>query len=368
MNKKRLIAGIVCGASILIFAVGNTLADSSVFEIKELQSPVSFHTEVQQALIDADYNNIKDFLPKEKEERSLPEGINISWVYLGTEVPEMFTVDVSQNEDMSDARVYYAAAESTDDQYSLNIQNLLLDTTYYYTVSDGENTSEIASFTVDNVAPRNLYIDGVTNARDIGGWVTNSGKKIKQGLLFRTGQINTQETQEACITENGIRTMLDELGIKTEIDLRKTEDNENGGITQSMLGKTVNYVSLPMDFNHMGDHEDSVKAFFELLADESNYPLFYHCKIGTDRTGFVTYLLYGILDVEIDSIYKDYVFSNMGYIDGSRMANRLDKGIKDIIRKNLRKDTALETSTAYLNSIGVSNETIASIVAILTED
>ena len=73
---------------------------------------------------------------------------------------------------------------------------------------------------------RNLYIDGVTNVRDLGGYLVN-GKITKQGLIYRTSKLNDDESTTPLISEKGIDA-FNKLGVKTEIDLRKTVDNENG--------------------------------------------------------------------------------------------------------------------------------------------
>ena len=366
-----ILAFVLC-FSFTAFGAGDETvkADSSVFSIREITEPVSFHTDLQKEVLDAGYENILDYcLPvSEIVERSIPAGITVSWTYEGKQVPETFTVSVSTNEDMSDALVFEADPAEQDGVYSYAIQNCMLDTTYYYTVSDGTDTSEVSSFTVDDAGPRNIYVDGVTNIRDLGGWKTNSGKTVRQGLLYRCGQLNENYTQDLLITEEGIRTMLDVLGIRTEVDFRTEDDNENGGITQSPLGETVQYCNFPMELSYLDEYEDSVKAFFQLLADESNYPIIFHCKIGTDRTGFMTYLLYGLLDVPMDSIYTDYVFSNLGVIDGSRNHKQWKKKLKEVLGKDNSKGTPQENSLYYLRNIGITDEEIEKITAILLED
>ena len=53
--------------------------------------------------------------------------------------------------------------------------------------SDGTtDSSKIMKYKVDNVYPRNLKIDGMTNCRDMGGGrELASGGHIKQGMIYR---------------------------------------------------------------------------------------------------------------------------------------------------------------------------------------
>lgn len=338
--------------------------ETSGIQLIGITSPVSFHSELQKEVLDAGYENIADYFNldiKEKVERSLPDGITVSWTCEAAELPEAFTVSVSMNEDMSDAKEYAAVPAEEDGVFTYAIQNLFLGTTYYYTVSDGVQTSETGSFTVDEQGPRNLYVDGVTNIRDLGGWKTNSGEVIPQGRIYRSGQLNIEKTQDLCITEEGIRTMLDDLHIRTEIDIRA--EDENGGITISPLGETVNYCFLPLVYAKLDP--DNLKAVFELMTHEENYPLVYHCKIGTDRTGFITYLLFGLLDVPEDTIYTDYVFSNLGMIDGNRNHKRLVKGLQENFGVKKLTETPNYYAREYLRGIGVTDEQMDKIVEII---
>jgi len=369
--KKRI--AILCTLVFILTAVlsaavhFNVRADASAIELAAIESPVSFHTDLQKEVLEAGYENITDYYNlnmKEKVERGIPEGVTVAWTYEGQELPETFTVSVSLQEDMSDAVQYQADPMEEDGVFRYNIQNLFLGTTYYYTVSDGTDTSAVGTFTVDEQGPRNLYVDGVTNIRDLGGWKTNSGETILQGKIYRSGELNLHGTQDLCITEDGIHTMLDDLQIRTEIDIRS--EDENGGITQSPLGESVNYHFIPLVYADMDP--EGVKEVFQILADEENYPIVYHCKIGTDRTGFITYLIYGLLDVPLDTIYTDYVFSNLGMIDGNRNHKRLEKGLKDILGVKKLEDTPQNYSREYLRSCGVTDEEMDRIVSILLGD
>lgn len=52
-----------------------------------------------------------------------------------------------------------------------------------------------------------------------------------------------------------------------------------------------------------------VKAVFDVLSDEGNYPLLVHCTQGKDRTGLVVLLVLLLLGVEKEAIDVDYMLS-----------------------------------------------------------
>ena len=101
----------------------------------------------------------------------------------------------------------------------VDVYNLEIATTYYYKVVNNtfEIEGEVGKIVVEDQAPRNLYVPGMTNVRDIGGWgIETLTKRIKQGLIYRTARGNS-------ITEAGKTILKQDLGIKTEIDLRHPE-------------------------------------------------------------------------------------------------------------------------------------------------
>ena len=102
----------------------------------------------------------------------------------------------------------------------VEITNFYIDAYYdWYVEANGER-SETYTFHTDAQAPRMLYVDGISNVRDIGGFYTADGKKrVKQGLLYRTSEMDTHVT----ITEEGKKTFY-ELGIRTDLDIRGIKD------------------------------------------------------------------------------------------------------------------------------------------------
>ena len=98
------------------------------------------------------------------------------------------------------------------------IKHLKLGQKIYYrgAINESELTnSKIYELTVNTIGPRNLDIPGVDNSRDIGGYKTTlvDNGITKQRLYFRTEQIDD-------INEEGKRILIEDLGIKVEIDLR----------------------------------------------------------------------------------------------------------------------------------------------------
>ncbi|MBP5269854.1 MAG: tyrosine-protein phosphatase, partial [Clostridia bacterium] len=173
------------------------------------------------------------------------------------------------------------------------------------------------------------------------------------------------------ITYTGKKTMLDVMGVKSELDLRLTENNESGNLTQSPLGKTVTYYAFPMVYSTnkltSENNPEMIRQIFALLADESNYPIIFHCSIGTDRTGLIAWLINGLLGVSKENLWRDYLYSNFGNIGSSRsMSNIADEYVN--ILDAAPGSTLSEKIYNYLKGIGIPEEQLNSIIRILKEN
>ena len=60
------------------------------------------------------------------------------------------------------------------------VTNLLIDEEYRWYVRIGEERSEARSFHTDAQAPRMLFVDGISNVRDFGGFAAGDGKRVRQ--------------------------------------------------------------------------------------------------------------------------------------------------------------------------------------------
>ena len=271
-NKKRIIIAVASsvGAVLLILMIlassffGVLLLRKNVvaeYEMAVKPTVSSFHTDLQAGFLNDKYYWHVAPYAEGRQELSRPNPTNIVW---NVALPEDdYYVKVSENQDMADYLLYFF---DIDEQ--TNIYNLKLGTVYYCELYDEPDLPVLDSKTLitDAEAPRNMYVDGVTNVRDLGGWAVDGGR-VKQGLIYRCGRLNENdcETPVAKITEKGVYTMLNEMNIRSEIDLRKVSDNEVGGLTtESILGAEVNYYQCPMGYNGnmLINNEEMIKHIF----------------------------------------------------------------------------------------------------------
>ncbi len=291
-----------------------------------------------------------DALLKNQRSDDWVKEVTLSWKQNGS---SFYTVYLSENQTFEDATVEKVFGYTP----MLDLYNLLPGTTYYWKVKGtySGDESAVGTFTTEESKVRTIYVDGVSNARDLGGYETTTGK-VNYGLLYRGGKLNGTTSGEA-ITEEGKSEMLDSLKIKTEIDLRSTGDD--GGQTENAIGGGVNYIKIPLgqyanilDYetwssldkseksgNFDANNKNAIKQIFELLADKDNYPIYFHCNAGADRTGTLALLINGLLGVDEQSLIKDYELTTI-----SRYGKRL--------RSSLTEDNKAFTETGVMQNDG----------------
>lgn len=349
--KFPLLLTIVFGLSLC--ACQKNEENNQPTEEKKEAPVIDFHTELQFNYLNDFFEDVSMYADGTKE-LSKPKGYEVSF-----ENPNNILYTVNLTSDI-DNRSYNTRGTT------FTFNNLYLNTEYHYSIQQKNNVISEGDFVTNTLAPRNIDIDGITNFRDLGGHLTNDNKYSKQGMIYRSAKFNGDGSKTALITTKGKNVVINELGIKSEIDLRLASNNETGKITSSVIDSSVNYFSVPMTYD--GDvfelNKDEVKHLFDIISIRNNFPFVFHCSIGTDRTGFVAMILNALLDVKQDEIYRDYLFSNFGLIGGSRNQSAITNYLA---RFTLYGGLTLkEQVNNYLLNIGVEQVKIDSFISIMS--
>lgn len=266
------------------------------------------------------------------------------------------------------------------DRTKVYLTNLELGRNYVWSVIDEYGESASGSFLTDAAAPRFLKAGGVGNFRDLGGWVTQSGARVRQNLIFRSAglRFSSKSTGSAFrpkvklgarrVTDEGIATLRADFKIKTDLELRTHQ--ETAGMETTVLGSGVEWRCISFaayDFidNSIRGREPFVKIF-RIFADKSNYPILMHCSGGRDRTGTLAFLLNGLLGVSEEDLCRDWecsIFSDPGL---SFAPERIE-GLLNYLERYPGK-TVNARIEAYALSSGVTAEEIAAFRAIMLEN
>jgi protein-tyrosine phosphatase len=179
---------------------------------------------------------------------------------------------------------------------------------------------------------RQIFLDGRHNFRDIGGYETIDGRKVKQGLIYRSGELNRLSDKDV--------ERLASLKIKTVVSFLLPAEIKARGA--SRVPADVKEVSLPMEAGNMGDltlvvseardtgdfskispefnpeihrllaieGKDNYARLLREIVKTNSLPLVYHCSHGVHRTGTATAILLSALGVPWETVREDYLLSN----------------------------------------------------------
>lgn len=218
-----------------------------------------------------------------------------------------FNVRYSENRDMTDAKTISTGTKAVEFGGTLYPGK-----NYYYEVSEESGKIvERGTVKTKDSPVRVINASGGRNIRDAGGWTTESGETVKYGLLYRGAQLNGRNGGPK-LTDDGIKVFRGDLGMKTELDLRNT--NDDGGQTACAFGSDKNYVKISITQYDIAlkSNKAQFKEIFRMLANEDNYPVYYHCNAGADRTGTVAFLVGGLLGVSEKDLTKDFELTSFG--------------------------------------------------------
>ncbi|MCT9077735.1 tyrosine-protein phosphatase [Streptomyces fulvoviolaceus] len=177
---------------------------------------------------------------------------------------------------------------------------------------------------------------GVRNFRDVGGLPTVDGRRVRYGVLFRSGHLAHATAEDAAF--------LDSLGLHTIFDFRNAADQKLEGPDVELPGVTnVNLpLSDPADGSEfwkmvrdgeidqlrgiLGDGKGAdrmINSYRTIIKErtaehskvlrslaEDSAPALMHCAAGKDRAGLSIAVTLLALGVEQEAIVADYLESN----------------------------------------------------------
>ncbi len=178
------------------------------------------------------------------------------------------------------------------------------------------------------VSERHIPLEGTPNFRDLGGFITDSGRQVKWGTFFRSGMLSLlTETDLEYFKTLNIKTIID---FRSEIEAQTEPDKfpEGFGVKRiaSPIGNPADFEKLAESTKKNAGAQEAVReimmagasAFVSVLEDFSpvfdcmkeGKPFLFHCSAGKDRTGLAAALVLLTLGVNRATAIEDYLLSN----------------------------------------------------------
>ena len=202
--------------------------------------------------------------------------------------------------------------------------------------------------TIVSYEKQRINLDGVQNARQLGGYIGTDGKMVKNNIILRTGTLFTatadarrklseryrvsdvidfRMAQEAeAMPEPDIKgaryhhlSVLNNIPVsKKEFELYKKLLNINDIVYKY---KFIYEQKVPVDMAEnykimafSDEGKAGYRKFFDILLNKpENASVLFHCTQGKDRTGVAALLLLSALGADRETIISDYLLTNKAY-------------------------------------------------------
>jgi protein-tyrosine phosphatase len=171
-------------------------------------------------------------------------------------------------------------------------------------------------------------LDGGINFRDLGGNSVADGRRIKRGLLFRSGSLE-RLTEDDCTFLAGVpvRSVLDyrdadEVQAKPDIlwrgaDYHHFPANPLSNEVNANLEKLTSDTLAGFDaqafmlelYRRLPFGNTAYKQLAQLLSNVDNGAIVQHCAVGKDRTGIGSALVLFALGADEATVVEDYLLT-----------------------------------------------------------
>ena len=319
---KRLRYCLACVASVLVASV---MAQSEHFHATIQNEAVSrFMSEVTYSTMD-DVSQVDEYLKTAAagERLDVPQPVYVQLpellrTYMGNKnFSVLYWLDGTTDAEVTDtvtAKVNSQGAPIYDVQPGVECQY----NTYFY-------NNVIGSGTVTTEGPvRMINLETMRNVRDLGGWTTIDGRTIKYGKLIRGSELNGMHVASAADIRH-----LRILGVEAELDLRADYEDAHGvsafgfkSARQAGSDEQATYLytsdsgQLPAHLTQYMYLQRWRQEFNFIVANlRASRTIYFHCRWGADRTGYLSLLLEGLLGVPYDGLIKDYELTSFASLN-----------------------------------------------------
>jgi len=299
-------------------------------------------------------------LERDGSDRTLPKAVHFAWEEMLDEeekpVDAYYFLLISEDSAMTAPAVFM----TKDREY--DVYNLKVGTKYWFCVQKEGKRSAVSFFETLNELPRCLKIDGISNVRDMGGYAVDGGK-LRQGLIYRGGEFELHMH----LTPDGAEELC-KLGIRTDLDMRGEAIGKVDYSTVELLGIKRAFIPyVPYTDVFEKKNKASTKKFYKVFANPKNYPIYYHCWGGADRTGTSAFILGAFFGMSYEDLIYEYEFTSLS-IWGTRSRNYPKFAEFVDLSMALEGETLHDKAATYLKEYaGLTDKQLNTIYNVMVE-
>ena len=205
---------------------------------------------------------------------------------------------------------------------------------------------------------RLLPVAGAANFRDLGGYVTADGRRVKWGMLYRSAALDALRDDDLVYLQRlNIRQIVD---FRSPLEIQAKPDRLSPALQQRWLnlpiriadwkedpefikrllrgeteGLQLNELLVNINRQIVADYTPVLRAWLHSLLDDSaGQPLgahVFHCSTGKDRTGLAAALLLRSLGVSLAEVERDYLATN-DFLAAQNRLSRLKLQVFSLLR------------------------------------
>ena len=231
---------------------------------------------------------------------------------------------------------------------------------------------------------QSIGMNGIGNARELGGYISKDGRRVKHGVLLRTAGIGHA-------TESDLRLLSDKYHVETVVDLRMDDEvmsspdpevhgaenvhisimdkkemeseikKKNPELYEKFLKMQQELDLVPflissvdmgivsdrlyIDFVTSKSGRNGYRKFFECIESVSPDRAFlFHCTQGKDRTGVAAMLILSALEISEETILKDYMLTN-------KYNEALIRKEREMLRERLGKEADTDKYLSAMDQV-----------------
>ena len=173
-------------------------------------------------------------------------------------------------------------------------------------------------------------------------------KNMNKGMLFRSDLLfHFNPKEKGLLKQNNVKVVID---LRNKEELEQLPDTNIKAITfinnpllsdtnavnqqppKTVTIKSLTLPDMPAAYREivMSNKKQAWTNIFNILLENKEGGILFHCSAGKDRTGIVTAVILSALGIDKETIYQDYLLTNEKPLYYKKLALQMDPESREI--------------------------------------